>query len=84
MFEHDCKREGCCSYVGSTNRSDIYIASGGSLIRRFSSEGYDYSSLPVSAFETLRENDPEIDAALKLYATWLADHQDEPTTPNLF
>ena len=57
----------------------VFAIVNNSLNRRFSSEGHHYSFLPISAYENLRENGPEIDAALELKAIWLSDQRSEPT-----
>jgi hypothetical protein len=48
LYQHDCKN---CTFIKSIDNTDIYICytciGGPSIITRFSSDGPDYSSMPV-------------------------------------
>lgn len=48
-FEHDCLNPGCCTFVGRTLRSDVYVTRSGGLIMRDGNDGPDYRSYPTMA-----------------------------------
>ena len=60
VFTHDCSK---CEFIDHILGMDVYVCKGciggPSLIARMSSDGPDYSSIPVKLFkEQLRENGP--------------------------
>jgi hypothetical protein len=53
-FKHDCDN---CILLGCTDKSDMYYCTrgplGGSAIVRFSDDGPDYTSVPISVAKTM-------------------------------
>lgn len=56
LHQHDCEGLGCCAYLGSTNRADVYLTRSEKVIVRFSSEGCDYYCTTLTQALTYRDD----------------------------
>jgi hypothetical protein len=72
-FAHDCDNPGCCTFVGITNRHDIYTSRSGSLIMRFGDEGPEYTSMPMEQARAVAKDNPEYFHAIQLVDRYEAD-----------
>jgi hypothetical protein len=65
-FTHDCTNARCCTFVGITNRYDVYVSRSNELIMRYGDEGPEYNSMSLTIARMVAVDDPEYHHAVKL------------------
>ena len=75
LFTHDCVRDNCCQFVGSTLTCDVYIYGSmlgePGMIMRHSSDGADYSSYPAMRYAHMAAaQNNEVQQAVQLVAAF--------------